>query len=332
MHTKNILRSAAVVTAALAVASSGVGTVDAHAAGRASHVSQVISRNFPDPGFAKFGSTYYLYSTGDGFPVATSTTPQGKYAVKGLSSPTGDYPSTWNGTAPKYGRHHWAPHVFRVTKDGKPLYVMYFTAWNKAGGYNNDCIGIATSTSPTHGFRYAGTRVCSSSAYEAIDPTMYLAKNGKRYLVYKKGRYSDPRFFSIVSVPVDAATGTRVIAGDRKRLAATTSSETMEAPTFVAHGGKVWMFVSRGAFAGTGYRTEAWAAPTFQDPGGFHFVKRMTMNNRLGQAFISPGGAELLQDGATTRIAFHATLKGTSTRQAYVGVIKWDSSGNPYLY
>lgn len=331
MRTTNILRAAAVITAAAAVGTAGLGTVDAHAAGTPSHVSQVISANFPDPGFAKFGSTYYLYSTGDGFPVATSATPQGKYARKGLTSPTGDYPS-WNGTAPQFGRHHWAPHVFQVTKDGKPLYVMYFTAWNKESGWNNDCIGVATSTSPTTGFKYAGTRVCTAKGYEAIDPTMYLAQNGKRYLVYKKGKYGANPFFSIVSVPVDAATGTKVIAGERKRLAATTSSETMEAPTFIAHGGKMWMFVSRGSFAGSNYRTEAWSAPTFQDPGGFHFVKRMTMNNSKGQAFISPGGAEVLQDGATTRIAFHATLKGTSTRQAYVGVLKWDSSGNPYVY
>lgn len=303
----------------------------AQAAGTRSHVTLAIGHNFPDPGFAKFGSTYYLYSTGDGFPAAASSSPGTGYTSVGNTTPTGNWPS-WNGVAPKFGRHHWAPHVFQ-SKDasGKPLYVMYFTAWNKQAGWNNDCIGIASSSSPKGRFAYKG-RVCTAKGYEAIDPSMYQAKNGKRYLVYKKGRYSNPRFFSVVSVPVDATSGTKVISGARLRLASSTS-EVMEAPTFVAHGGKVWMFVSRGSFQDSTYRTEAWSAPSFQDPGGFKKVKNLTMNNSAGNPFIGPGGATVIQDGATTRVAFHAyTDHSYKTRRAYVGVIKWDAAGKPYLY
>lgn len=337
MTRRTMLRAGTVVTTAAALAAGLAGSThgaEDTSAGRASHVNQAISSGFPDPGFSTFDGRYYLYSTGDGFPAATSTKPQSGYVKKGATSPLGNYPAAWNGVAPKWGRHHWAPEVFKVTSGGKPLYVMYFTAYNTQGGWNKDCVAIATSRSPLKGFRYNGTRICSGTkGFEAIDPTMYRAKDGKRYLVFKKGRYTGGSSFSIVSVPVDAATGTKVLTGGkRKTLAHTTSSETMEAPSFVAHGGKVWMFVSRGSFEGSRYRTEVWSAPSFQHPGGFTKVKNLTMNNRKGQPFISPGGASVLQDGKTTRIAFHATLKGTDKRQAYVGVIRWDSSGKPYLY
>ncbi|HEY3557690.1 MAG TPA: hypothetical protein VG497_16435, partial [Kribbella sp.] len=51
-----------------------------------------------------------------------------------------------------------------------------------------------------------------------------------------------------------------------------------------------------------------------------------------------PGGATVINVGSTTRIAFHAYVdanhngvKDSSTRQAYTGILKWDSSGRPYL-
>lgn len=301
--------------------------VSSAAAARPGHAHRVVSGNFPDPGFAKFGTFYYLYRTGKGFAESTSVHP-----ARGYSTPSTSMPKkpAWVGNGPDGNPHLWAPHVFGlIDPTGRALYVMYFNGYNRSFGAN--CIGVATSRYPDRGFvAKRKPTVCGpSNYYEAIDASAYLAKDGKRYLIYKVN-HANVSGFDIRAIQMDSATGTKRVAGVKSRSKIKPGSR-MEAPSVISHGGKVWMFTSRGNFADCTYSTDVWRANTFWN-GTFKRVR--TVMSQASTGLCGPGGATVLQDGKTTRIAFHAWNGSPSSkvRQAWVGVLKWNSAGNPYLY
>ncbi|MGI8415354.1 MAG: hypothetical protein ACR2P2_03940, partial [Nakamurella sp.] len=83
-----------------------------------SDVHHVITGDFPDPGFLRSSNgRYYLYATGQGFRVSSSTSPS-----SGFSTPKNSMTEVpkWVTDAATNGKHLWAPHVFEVTKDGAP--------------------------------------------------------------------------------------------------------------------------------------------------------------------------------------------------------------------
>jgi hypothetical protein len=304
-----------------AAVSSGVASTPAVAV--AGHSTLAIAGNFADPGFAKFGSTYYLYRTGRGFAASHSSRPGGGYTTPANSMP--NVPS-WVGAAPDGTLRLWAPHVFRVTDSVGALYVMYFTGYKKSFGAN--CVGIAYSRYPDRYFVATSTTICAgSNYYEAIDPSAYQAADGKRYLVYKTSHKNISG--TIRAIEMDTATGRVPVGASRVKISTGTQ---MEAPSVIRHGGKVWMFTSRASWANCSYYTDVWRADTFW---GGSFSRVRTIMTSASTGLCGPGGATVLQDGTTTRIAFHAWKGGTASsgvRQTWVGILKWNSSGNPYLY
>jgi Glycosyl hydrolases family 43 len=236
---------------------------------------------------------------------------------------------SWVGKGSDGGRHLWAPNVFAVNDSkGRPLYVMYFVGFKKSWGAN--CVGVATSRSPYRGFAATGTTVCAvHSDHEAIDPTAYRAANGKRYIIFKTN-VGNVRDFRIQSVQMGSQLGLTPISGTRRTLVSSPSAK-MEAPSVIRHGGKVWLFLSRGDYANCTYSTDAWSAATFTS--SYHEVWTVMSSGSTG--LCGPGGATVLTDGKTTRIAFHSWKNGTASskvRVAWVGVLKWTSGGSPYLY
>ncbi len=203
----------------------------------------------------------------------------------------------------------------------------YFTGYKRSFGAN--CVGVARSRKPDRDFVATSTTICAGSNwYEAIDPSSYQAADGKRYLVYKIS-HRNASGWSIRAIPMDAATGSRPIGGSKAKI---TPGSRMEAPVVIRHGGKVWMFTSRGNWADCTYYTDVWRADTFWD-GTFRRVRTIMTSSSTG--LCGPGGATVIEDGRTTRIAFHAWKNGTPashTRVTWVGVLKWNRSGNPYLY
>lgn len=335
-------RRALVVGALVAAVSGGVTLVATQssaaaqpaaqpAAGRHTHVTLAANRDFPDPGFMKYGNTYYLYATGPGFTVASSTNPNGRFTVRGASMP--NTPS-WVAKDPSGHRDLWAPQVFYApdAADGNK-FTMYFSGYSKT--HKTICIGAAKATSPLGPFRSVGSTpfVCGpNSSYRTIDPTMMTA-GGKRYLVYKLAHNSTSTF-SIHALQVEKTTGrSRAPQGINRNLV-TVSGSIMEAPSIVLQGNKIWLFVSRGSYKAScsSYTTQVWSASSFL--GKYHVVRTMPMTSPSGSSFCSAGGAAVINDGGTYRIAFHA-YSGHSTsgaRRAWTGVVKWDSNGTPYLY
>lgn len=106
----------------------------------------------------------------------------------------------------------------------------------------------------------------------------------------------------------------------------------MEAPSLVAHGGKVWLFVSRGRFDTNDYHTDVWVARRFGP--GFTFSNHVMAT---GQGYgHGPGGAEVLNDGGTVRIAYHVwkqnkpTPQTPGTRITRVATVTW-VGGKPHV-
>lgn len=330
---RSVLLAALVATSAGLVTPAGAQEVALAATAEAavgSDVAHVITSDFPDPGFLRSSNgRYYLYATGPGFRVSSSASPSG-----GFSTPKNSMTATpaWVTDAPTNGKHLWAPHVFEISRSGVPSYVMYFTGHDRTT--RNDCIGVATSSSPEGPFAPRSTPfLCGrTSAYEAIDPTMYLAQNGQRYIVYKIGQYSPSRRFEIRADEVDAATGTTRVGGVDAKLLMSSTTAVMEAPTVVAKNGRVWMFLSRNAYDSCDYATDVWSASTFWG-GTWTKVRTLKFVKPGGAAFCGPGGAEVIDDHGTVRIAFHAyNGPGASGgRSVWTGRVLWNADNWPYI-
>ena len=331
------LRAAALVTALGVALPAGVGLSSAHAMPSRGHdVHRVVNvvDNFADVGFMKSRDRYYQYATGAGFRMSSSTRP-----ASGYSTPTSTMPNlpTWFGPRKDGRQHLWAPHVFRIPAqpDGT-RFVMYFTG-SRAGG--NDCIGVAGAGSASGPFLDRGTPIRCASDANLIDPSMYRAPDGKRYLVYKRTSVSDHK--TEIRAIRTGTSGTYLAEGATSRRIAFGGARIIEAPEIVNHGGRVWLFVSRGKYTGCRYFTQVWKArsikETFEPAGGTssrpgHF----DISRRTGANFCGPGGAELIDDGGTWRIAFHAWQHGTAstggTRTAWTGRVRWSStSGLPSM-
>lgn len=283
--------------------------------------------DFPDPGMAKLGNSYYLFQTGRGFKNTASANPTGPYGARKTSL---SEEAPWM-TAD--GQGSWAPSVFPVKgDDGKTRYVMYFTAYHETR--KTPCIGVARSWVPRERYEYLpGSTICApTSGYEAIDAVNYKSGNGTRWLVYKASLRNE-QDWQIRAVKMNKY-GT-LPAKPRTDIRLTTRAQVtrpMEAPSLVRHGGKVWMFTSRGIYdRGCDYHTDVWKADTFA-PRKFKRVKSVMTTDSTG--LCGPGGAHVMLVDGRTYIAFHAWRDKEHTRgerRAYVGRLGWNSAGSPYL-
>lgn len=324
-------RLARVLPAALglgALLAGGTG-LPADAAPKPSPVTEVVPTGLADPGLLKVDDTYYLYGTGKGFPWRSSTNPTGAFATSG---PSMIKRPKW---MPKTGAEYWAPHVFAVTKGGATTFVMYFAGSAKTG--DRRCIGSATAASPTGPFEPAKKPLkCGPTGNaKAIDPAHFTDKTTKKsYLIYKLrvGNRYEIRAVRVnqVGTSLKAGTDIRLLSGGGRNV---------EAPSLVRHGGRIWMFVSVNDYRTCDYRTKVSSASKLR-PNAFGAPKPLSIRDpepKAAERFCGPGGAEVIQDGNTWRIAFHAWAKGKDqaaggTRTAWMGEIRWRAkTGQPYV-
>ncbi len=324
MRLKLRIAAAGLATASVA----GITALPAATAQAAGPTYTTISKQpAADPGFAKFGSSYYVYATGGGDGILPIF--RGSSTDKPFSKVGNAY-----ATAPAGLVNLWAPHV--VARDGR--YFMFFTAATSAS--NPHCVYWAVSASPTGSFGSPHLLVCGNAAQtEAIDPTVYVTAKGVNYVVWKRGHYH-PAFpegtfqiqarkltFSGASVKFSAGSNPTIT------LAEVADGTVMEAPSLIAHGGKVWLFVARGRYDDNDYHTDVWVAPGFGP--GFTFSNHLMAT---GQGYgYGPGGAEVITDtGGVVRIAYHVweqnkpTPSTPGTRIVRVATVTW-SGGKPHV-
>src|SRR5580765_1628257 len=326
---RRTIRSAAALAAgaALALGAAVATSAPAGAAAYGSSAYKVVGPDFPDPGFGKFttraqGTRYYLYATGTGFRVARSASPRSGYTKLGN---TMNVRPAWVASS---SSHLWAPHVFQTsTTPGAERFTMYFTG--KQASTGRDCIGVATSSSPTGPFAPASAPlVCPPSGYsEAIDPSEYVTRYGNRYLIYKIGHYG-PNRFQIMAMRVDNNRGTSRAGAPRTVLTtAQIGTAVAEAPDLVRlPNGTVWLFVSRNGYKDCNYATQVWSGSDLFALHSRGYVRGMSTSTT--DRFCGPGGAEVIKDGTGYRISFHTRASiSPLQRPAWVGNLGFDSVG-----
>lgn len=302
-------------------------------------LTHVVTDNFPDPGFlvtrAGEQKTYHLYATGGSFRSRTATSPRGPYSDTGpvLAARTS---SSWE----RKSGHRWAPHVFKT--GGR--YVLWYTGTPKDGGVTtqggtryHDCIGAASSATPVPVPGQPSTRfqptarpmICATRNQTLIDPA-HFAQNGRHYLVYKRRTYS-PSSYDIYAVEVRADGLARKAGAKPFRLVHATDGRIIEAPSLVKRGKTLWLFTSRRNYATCDYRTEVFTSSRLAS--GWRSVGVMNLRPAISSSrFCGPGGAEVVDDGGTFRIAFHAwdDPSTRTKRSVWTGPLVW-GSGKPVV-
>lgn len=131
---------------------------------------------FADPNIARFGDTYYMYGTTDGYPGWGSTT-FSVYTSKDLVNWT-DGGKILDLADVAWGHTNaWAPTI--AYKNGT-YYFYYCDAQN---------IGVATSKSPTGPFVDSGAPLVAKGSHtgQMIDPDVFTDDDGTSYLYWGNG-------------------------------------------------------------------------------------------------------------------------------------------------
>lgn len=302
-----------VATAALACLVSILTAPPAQATGHTINNDSVA-----DPGFARFGSSYYIYGTGPkarNIPIYKGSSVGKRFKFAGYA---------FRGSKLNGYRKVWAPHV--ISRNGK--YFMFFTASHNGGRH---CIYWAVSSTNKSNSYSAPTRLlCAANqpgeTWEAIDPSTYKTAENNTYLVWRSGHIQSD--FPIGDYQIRAVmlsfSGSRVAVtsgAPRIELLGVENKTVVEAPDMIRYGGKVYLFVSRGDFRNSSYKTDVYIANSIHDQ--FRFLKHLMSS---GQGFGSgPGGAEVLGVTSTsTRIAWH--FRNKTGRHTRTGVVTWSKS------
>lgn len=136
-----------------------------------------------DPVIAKDGDTYYLFATGRGISVQSSTDMISWTPLAPVFSET---PAWVSEVVPKFGGHMWAPDIFH--HNGR--YYLYYSV--SAFGRNTSAIGCATSktldpSSPDFGWTDHGIVVQSvpgRDLWNAIDPNVAIDEDGTPWMTF----------------------------------------------------------------------------------------------------------------------------------------------------
>jgi GH43 family beta-xylosidase len=140
---------------------------------------------FADPNIVRFGDTYYLYATTDGF-AGWSGTQFRAFSSKDLVHWT-DHGVILDVAADIAWADNsaWAPGI--AEKNGK--YYFYFSA-GLASGDTRKHLGVAVADSPTGPFRDAlGRPLVAAGAFagQMIDPAVFTDTDGRSYLYWGQG-------------------------------------------------------------------------------------------------------------------------------------------------
>ena len=146
------------------------------------YTNPILSGDFPDPGAIYVNGTFFVATTGDGFPIHTSANLR-HWSSAGSVFARDNTPTWASGD-------FWAPEIHAMPIGG---FVVYFTARDHDSRL---CIGAATSASPAGPFQDIGQPL-------ARDPEgkgMYLDSHyffdttgsGVGYLIWKRGTVTPP--------------------------------------------------------------------------------------------------------------------------------------------
>jgi beta-xylosidase len=261
--------------------------------------------DFPDPSvFRASDGTFYAYSTGTfAYSAQVASSPDG-VTWTWVGDPFGNGGSTWANLF----AHTWAPVVLeRPNNPPSSRFVMYYTS--RSDALNTQCIGRATSSSPTGPFFDEMTvpLVCQTSDVWSIDPDPYVAADGSVYLVWSSGDASTvARIWSrrLNSDGLSFASGTTAT-NIVTYVPGTWENPVVEAPAFMPDpAGGLFLFYAGNSWPSSGYATGVahCSSPTSACTRSYTTPVLATRSTMAG-----PGGGTPFRDASGNwMFAFHA--------------------------
>jgi beta-xylosidase len=326
-----------------------------------------ISGEAPDPFSLASGGSYYLYSTGDGFPIERSSdlvhwSADGvAFAQRpGWVVQSGDW-------------HPWSPDVVQAPvpcplntlvpslvgrlEVGLTCFYMYYVGLSAT--LNLNCVAVATSVTPDGPFvdqgplwngslDAAGVPIgCGDDGgLGNIDPTVLIDSDGQAYL-YVSTDFSCAAGVTVCD-PADSVLDPTIsvmhlapdllsVAGDRVPLFAGDqpwqqgpASEVVEDPSVQRRDGVYTLFYSGGGWAGHYAMGDAVLASPLGP------VVQDPANPILTgtQAVLNPGGgAPVIGPHGGDWMLYHANLRGHGgARYLFIDPIGWGADGRPRIF
>ena len=295
----------------------------------AASTAPVYEGDFPDPFVTRApDGAYYGYSTQVGslnVPVARST----DLATWGPPSDALPILPSWAA----WGRT-WAP---AVAKRGS-TWVMWYTTRHAAWGIQ--CISVATASSPAGPFRDRSSKpfICQRDRSGSIDPSPFVAADGKLYLHWKSDDNAVGKRTYIWGQQL-SSDGLKRVGSEVVLLAhdaGTWEDPLVEGPSMALVGGRHYLFYGAGWWesdrAAIGYATctGPLTGCTKPTPPASWMATDATKAGPAGPTLFSPDG------GATWRVAYHAWEPGRvgyaagGRRAPWIDTVDF-SSGRPVV-
>ncbi len=256
--------------------------------------------DFPDPFVLQVGSLYLAYATNsvEGNIQIIESTNLVHWSAVGNALPTLPSWAEPGGT--------WAPSVLQVGG----TFLLYYVAM-VAGPRNEECISVATATSPEGPFidNSDAPLVCQSALNGSIDPSPFVDAAGTPYLQWKSnGGAGHPA--TIWSQQLTASGTSFAASSPTELLTADQAWEggVIEAPDLVFSAGRYFLFYSGNDWNNADY---AIGVATCRDPAGpcTDLTSQPILSSGPGMA--GPGGESVFFDASGTPwIAFHAWVPG----------------------
>lgn len=284
-----------------------------------------------DPVMIKAGNTYYIFATGGGVAMKTSTD---RITWRNAGSAFPSMPAWHKETVPDAGAHLWAPDI--IYRDGK--YWLYYSV--STFGSRVSAIGLATTTTlqpAASATRWENqgmvVKTNESSNHNAIDPNVVVDTEGTPWLSYGS-------FWSgIKLIKLDRTTG-KPAAGAELLSIATHPNGGIEAPFIIRKDGYFYQFVSWDrccAGVNSTYNIRVGRSATVTGP--YLDSKGISMANSGGDLidkgdsrWKGPGHNGIFMENDTVFLvnhAYDAQRNGAST--LWIRALYWTTVGWPTL-
>jgi arabinan endo-1,5-alpha-L-arabinosidase len=294
-----------------------------------------------DPDLVKEGDTYYLFSSGPGIEILSSTdmvhwTSAGSVFPQAVPA--------WAAAAVPGSTSIWGPDVSFFGGQ----YHLYYAV--STYGSQRSVIGLATNTTldPTNpAYRWVDHEPVISSSpgdrFNAIDPNVLVDGSGRVWLTFGS------RWAGIQQIRLDPATGmplqsqaSRATLRGRevRTVAARPDGVTIEAPFLFQHGGDDYLFVSVGSCCVGDNSTYEILVGRSTSPSG-PFLDRSgrpmtrgggTLVLGSGGRLIGPGSASVLADGSGDWIVFQGYERSDPDQPVLqVRRLTWTARGWPVV-
>jgi beta-xylosidase len=282
---------------------------------------QPYTGDFPDPWIMRLGSKYFAYSTTSGvpgqmlnLPSLTSTDMRTWIARPATpDAPLGDalpQVASWAAsttlpdgrTRPREGP--WAPSV---TKIGKNNFVLAYAVQVASAPGHLMCISLAHAPNPTGPFVDSTTQPTLCPSRGAIDPQVFVAPNGRPWLVWKRDLYPA----KLWTQPMDLA-GTGVLPGKKAHYLAKVNQEwegsIIENPAMIRYKKRYYVFYSANSYATTRYAISYLICKSYK--GDCHKPRKKPLI-KTRWSIAGPGGpAPFIDARGKLRLGYHAWRAG----------------------